>query len=134
MATSNEKQVQLKREMLLNDEAILEEVFPKTMTDAVIDTNSGLKLSEVIDTILTAINNKVSRNVNSVNGRSGVVLLDASDVGLGNVDNVSTADIKAWIIKPAVRIFQGLSFLAVCPCDSLCLRTTVCTCISCSDS
>ena len=79
MATSNEKQVQLKRETLLNDEAVLEEVFPKTMTDAVIDTNSGLKLSEVIDTILTAINNKVSRNVNSVNGRSGVVLLDASD-------------------------------------------------------
>ena len=107
MATSNEKQVQLKREMLLNDEAILEEVFPKTMTDAVIDTNSGLKLSEVIDTILTAINNKVSRNVNSVNGRSGVVLLDASDVGLGNVDNVSTADIKAWIINYVADQFHG---------------------------
>lgn len=107
MATSNEKQVQLKRETLLNDEAVLEEVFPKTMTDAVIDTNSGLKLSEVIDTILTAINNKVSRNVNSVNGRSGVVLLDASDVGLGNVDNVSTADIKAWIINYVADQFHG---------------------------
>lgn len=107
MATSNEKQVQLKRETLLNDEAVLEEVFPKTMTDAVIDTNSGLKLSEVIDTILTAINNKVSRNVNSVNGRSGVVLLDASDVGLGNVDNVSTADIKAWIINYIADQFHG---------------------------
>lgn len=107
MATSNEKQVQLKRETLLNDEAVLEEVFPKTMTDAVIDTNSGVKLSEVIDTILTAINNKVSRNVNSVNGRSGVVLLDASDVGLGNVDNVSTADIKAWIINYIADQFHG---------------------------
>lgn len=107
MATSNEKQVQLKRETLLNDEAVLEEVFPKTMTDAVIDTNSGVKLSEVIDTILTAINNKVSRNVNSVNGRSGVVLLDASDVGLGNVDNVSTADIKAWIINYVADQFHG---------------------------
>lgn len=99
MATSNEKQVQLRRETLLNDEVVLEDVFPKTMTDAVTDINSGASMSEVLDTIMTVINNKLSRNVNSVNGRSGVVLLDASDVGLGNVDNVSTADLKAWVIN-----------------------------------
>lgn len=99
MATSNDKQVQLKRETLLNDAVVLEDVFPKTKTDAVIDSESGMTLSQALDTILTAINNKLSRNVNSVNGRSGVVILDSSDVGLGNVDNVSTADIKAWVIN-----------------------------------
>ena len=106
MATSNEKQVQLKRESLLNDEVVLEDVFPKTMTDAVVDINTGLKMSEVLDTIMTVINNKLSRNVNSVNGRSGVVLLDASDVGLGNVDNVSTADLKAWVINYVASQFH----------------------------
>ena len=107
MATSNEKQVQLKRESLLNDEVALEDVFPKTMTDAVVDINTGLKMSEVLDTIMTVINNKLSRNVNSVNGRSGVVLLDASDVGLGNVDNVSTADLKAWVINYVASQFHN---------------------------
>ena len=106
MATSNEKQVQLKRESLLNDEVVLEDVFPKTMTDAVTDINTGTKMSEVLDTIMTVINNKLSRNVNSVNGRSGVVLLDASDVGLGNVDNVSTADLKAWVINYVASQFH----------------------------
>lgn len=106
MATSNEKQVQLKRESLLNDEVVLEDVFPKTMTDAVTDINTGAKMSEVLDTIMTFINNKLSRNVNSVNGRSGVVLLDASDVGLGNVDNVSTADLKAWVINYVASQFH----------------------------
>lgn len=106
MATSNEKQVQLKRESLLNDEVVLEDVFPKTMTDAVTDINTGVKMSEVLDTIMTVINNKLSRNVNSVNGRSGVVLLDASDVGLGNVDNVSTADLKAWVINYVASQFH----------------------------
>lgn len=99
MATSNDKQVQLKRETLLDDAVVLEDVFPKTKTDAVIDSESGMTLSQALDTILTAINNKLSRNVNSVNGRSGVVILDSSDVGLENVDNVSTADIKAWVIN-----------------------------------
>lgn len=106
MATSNEKQVQLKRESLLNDEVVLEDVFPKTVTDAVTDINTGAKMSEVLDTIMTVINNKLSRNVNSVNGRSGVVLLDASDVGLGNVDNVSTADLKAWVINYVASQFH----------------------------
>ena len=106
MATSNEKQVQLKRESLLNDEVVLEDVFPKTVTDAVTDINTGAKMSEVLDTIMTIINNKLSRNVNSVNGRSGVVLLDASDVGLGNVDNVSTADLKAWVINYVASQFH----------------------------
>lgn len=106
MATSNEKQVQLKRETLLNDEAVLEDIFPKTMTDAVVDTNSGLSMSEMLDIILTAINNKLSRNVNSVNGRSGVVLLSAADVGLGNVDNVSNADLKAWVINYVAQQFH----------------------------
>ena len=106
MATSNEKQVQLKRETLLNDEAVLEDIFPKTMTDAVVDANSGLSMSEMLDIILTAINNKLSRNVNSVNGRSGVVLLSAADVGLGNVDNVSNADLKAWVINYVAQQFH----------------------------
>ena len=106
MATSNDKQIQLKRETLLNDAVVLEDVFPKTKTDAVIDSESGMTLSQALDTILTAINNKLSRNVNSVNGRSGVVILDSSDVGLGNVDNVSTADIKAWVINFVAEQFH----------------------------
>lgn len=106
MATSNEKQVQLKRESLLNNDIILEDVFPKTMTDAVVDINTGAKMSDVLDTLITIINNKLSRNVNSVNGRSGVVILDASDVGLGNVDNVSTADLKAWVINYVASQFH----------------------------
>jgi hypothetical protein len=52
-----------------------------------------------------AINNKLSRIVNSVNGRTGVVVLTSSDVGLGDVNNVSFADIKQWVIDRLIDEF-----------------------------
>jgi hypothetical protein len=43
--------------------------------------------SERVDVTITTIN-----SVESVNGETGVVVLDKSDIGLGNVDNTSDAD------------------------------------------
>ena len=94
-----EDRVQLKQEEVIGSEVVLSDINPKTNTRSIDDPTTGTSLDKTVDRIWQAINNKLSRIVNSVNGRSGVVVLDASDVGLENVDNVSLADIKKWVIN-----------------------------------
>lgn len=102
---ANDK-TQLKIEEVINDNIVLTDINPRTNTKSVEDTASGTMLNESIDRIWNAINNKLSRIVNSVNGRTGVVVLTADDVGLGNVDNVSIDDIKKWVINRLIQEFN----------------------------
>lgn len=107
MAESN---VQLKREEVVGDEVVLEDIDPKTSTGSVVDEASGLNLNEVIARLKDDINSQLSRVVNSVNGRTGVVVLTAKDVGLGNVDNVSFADIQNWTLDELEHAFLTRGF------------------------
>ena len=104
---TEDKQVQMKREEYVGSDVVLEDVIPKTATDAVQDPTNGNNLAETLDAIWSAINNKLSRIVNSVNGRTGVVILTAADVGLENVDNVSTDDLKSWVINLVAEQFHN---------------------------
>lgn len=97
--------VQLKREELVGGSVVLEDINPKTETSAVEDSNTGNGLDQTLDKMWNAINNKLSRVVNSVNGRTGVVVLRPDDVGLSNVDNVSFSDIKQWVINKLTEEF-----------------------------
>ena len=94
-----QERIQLKQEEIVGDQTVLNDIYPKTNTNSIDDTNSGDSLNTTIDRMWNSINNKLSRVVNSVNGRTGVVVLNSEDVGLGNVDNVSLADIKNWVIN-----------------------------------
>jgi hypothetical protein len=98
--------VQLKREEVVGSDVVLQDINPKTKTNSITDSTKGVPLDQVLAMIKNMINNKLSRNVNSVNGRTGVVVLDASDVGLSNVDNVSFGDIKRWVIEYMEDIFD----------------------------
>ena len=100
-----EDNIQLKKEEVVGDEVILSDIYPKTNTGSVVDEASGRQLNETIDFLWQKINNKLSRVVNSVNNRTGVVVLSSDDVGLGNVDNVSFADIKQWVIDLLIQEF-----------------------------
>ena len=93
-----QERIQLKQEEIVGDQTVLNDIYPKTNTNSIDDTNSGVPLNTTLDRMWNSINNKLSRIVNSVNGRTGVVVLNSEDVGLGNVDNVSLADIKNWVI------------------------------------
>lgn len=97
--------VQLKQEEVVGNDVVLSDINPKSNTKSIDDPASGASLDKVIERLWNAINNKLSRYVNSVNGRSGVVVLDSSDVGLGNVDNVSFAEIKQWVISKVAQEF-----------------------------
>lgn len=101
MAENN--RVQLNREEIVGNEVVLSEIAPKTNTESVDDSAKGTKLSQTLEKIWNDINNKLSREVNSVNGRTGVVVINAADVGLGNVDDVSFDDIKKWVIEDSNR-------------------------------
>ena len=96
---------QLKEEQPVGNEVVLRDINPKTITSAVEDERTGTPMNQTLDRIWNSINNKLSRVVNSVNGRTGVVTLTAKDVGLGNVDNVSTSDIKKWVINKLTEEF-----------------------------
>lgn len=91
--------IQLKQETVVDNDVVLEDINPKTSTLSVTDSSTGFSLEETLDRIWNEINSKLSRVVNSVNGRTGVVVLRPEDVGLGNVDNVSFEDIKKWVIN-----------------------------------
>lgn len=105
-----ESQVQLKREEIVGDEVILTDVAPRTNTESVSDLSNGLPLDESLIRIWNAINNKLYRVVNSVNGRTGVIVLSAKDVGLSNVDNVSFKDIQDWVLEQIEKLFGAHSF------------------------
>ena len=100
-----DEKVQLSRETIVGDDVVSEDIYPNTNTKSVNDDQSGTSLNETIERIWAAINNKLARIVNSVNGRTGVVVLDSSDVGLENVDNVSFNDIKSWVIDELTKQF-----------------------------
>ena len=85
--------VQLKREETVGDDVVLSDINPKTNTQSIDDSVSGDSLDKTLDRMWQSINNKLSRIVNSVNGRTGVVVLSPEDVGLDQVDNVSLSDI-----------------------------------------
>ena len=104
MDNTNDR-VQLKQEEVVGSEVVLKDINPKTSSKSVDDSSTGVPLDKTIERIWNAINNKLSRIVNSVNGRTGVVVLNSEDVGLGNVDNVSFADIKNWIINKLILEF-----------------------------
>lgn len=97
--------VQLKREELVGDSVVLTDINPKTETAAVEDSETGNNLDLTLQKMWNAINNKLSRVVNSVNGRTGVVVLRPEDVGLSKVDNVSFSDIKQWVINKLIEEF-----------------------------
>ena len=99
--------IQLKQEDALGEQVVLTDINPVTNTESVDHSANGEKLDETIARLWQMINNKVYRNVNSVNGRTGVVVLTSDDVGLGNVDNVSFADIKSWVINQIENAFKN---------------------------
>lgn len=98
-----EKKVQLKEQELVGQEVVLSDIYPKTDTTSIEDSSTGESLDVTIDHMLEMINNKLTRVVNSVNSRTGVVVLDADDVGLGNVDNISFSDIQDWVIDEIIK-------------------------------
>lgn len=98
--------VQLKQEELLNDDIVLSDINPISNTNSIDDSATGEKVADTISRIWAAINNKLTRVVNSVNGRTGVVILSAEDVGLGNVDNVSYTEIKQWVLDQLEAAFN----------------------------
>ena len=102
-----QNKVQLKEEELINSELVLTDIYPKTDTSSITDDASGQSLDVTLEHVWEAINNQLSRYVNSVNGRSGVVVLDPSDVGLSNVDNVSFNEIQQWVIERLEAEFFG---------------------------
>jgi hypothetical protein len=102
-----EDRVQLKQEEVVGNELVLTDINPKSNTKSIDDPTTGATLEKTIERIWNAINNKLSRIVNSVNGMTGVVIIDAATIGLGNVDNVSFADIKEWVIS---RIMQEMGY------------------------
>lgn len=104
-----ENKVQLKEQELVGQEVVLTNIYPKTDTSSVQDTTTGLPLDTRLDHIMDLLHNKLTRVVNSVNGRSGVVVLDADDVGLGNVDNISYATIKKWLTAEMEAMFKQKS-------------------------
>ena len=101
------ERVQLKREEVVGNEVVLSDIAPITNTESVEDSAKGMTLAQTLDKMWNDINNKLSRVVNSVNGRTGVVVLDSSDVGLENVDNVSFDDIKKWVITRIKQEFDN---------------------------
>ena len=105
-----ESQVQLKREEIVGDEVVLTDIDPSTSSDSVLHKANGLPMNEEIARLWNSINDKLSRVVNSVNGRTGVVVLTAEDVGLGNVDNMSFAEIQDWVIERMKLEFNNRAF------------------------
>ena len=102
-----QNKVQLKEEELVNSELTLTDIYPKTDTMSITDDASGQSLDVVLEHLWESINNQLARYVNSVNGRTGVLTLDASDVGLSNVDNVSYEEIQNWVIDRTEAEFYG---------------------------
>lgn len=99
--------VQLQQQEVVDNSVVNTDINPVTSTNSVIDTSTGSNMAETLDRVWNAINSMLTRYVNSVNNRTGVVVLGADDVGLGNVDNVSFNDIKEWVIDYVKRQFEN---------------------------
>lgn len=105
-----ESQVQLKREEIVGDEVILTDINPHTTTESVTDLENGMQLDDTLNRLWSKVNDRLKRYVHSVNGRSGIIVLTADDVGLGNVDNISYADIQNWVIDQIKEEFGSRAF------------------------
>ena len=105
-----ESQVQLKREEIVGDEVILTDINPHTTTESVTDLENGLQLNDTLNRLWSKVNDRLKRYVHSVNGRTGIIVLTADDVGLGNVDNISYADIQNWVIDQIKDEFGSRAF------------------------
>ena len=101
--------VQLSQEEYTGSQVNRTDINPVTNTSSVMDPDTGGDLKSVIDRLWSAINSKLERVVNSVNNKDGVVVLTSEDVGLGNVDNVSFADIKEWVLEQINKAFKNKS-------------------------
>lgn len=99
--------MQLKQEDVLNDNIVLTDINPVSNTKSIDDSSTGEDLQQTISRIWESINNKLTRVVNSVNGRTGVVVLTNDDVGLGKVDNVSYAEIQEWVKTEIEKTFEN---------------------------
>lgn len=99
--------VQLKQEEVVGSDVVLTDINPITSTPSVMDPSSGSTMQETLDRIWNAINMKLTRVVNSVNDRTGVVVLQPDDVGLGKVDNVSFLEIKQWVLEQLKNAFKN---------------------------
>jgi hypothetical protein len=108
-----DKNVQLKEEEIVGQETVLSDIYPRTDTSSVEDNRTGENLDVTIAQIYEAINNKLTRVVNSVNGKSGSLVLTQGDVGLSNVDNVSFDTIKSWTIDAVTNAFSDKNLLLV---------------------
>ena len=106
-----EHKVQLKEQEIVGQEVVLSDIYPKTDTSSVEDVTTGIPLDVKLDYLAELINDKLTRVVNSVNGRTGVVVLDADDVGLGKVDNISFAEIQDWIEEIIGQHFKNRRLL-----------------------
>lgn len=101
--------VQLSQEEYTGSQVNRTDINPVTNTSSVMDPDTGGDLKSVIDRLWSAINSKLERVVNSVNNKDGIVVLTSEDVGLGNVDNVSFADIKEWVLEQINKAFKNKS-------------------------
>lgn len=99
--------VQLSQEEYVGGQVVKSDINPITNTPSVLDPDSGSDLRQVIDRLWTAINSQLERVVNSVNNKDGIVVITPSDIGLGNVDNVSYAEIKEWVLEQISNAFYN---------------------------
>lgn len=114
-----EKNVQLKEEEIVGQETVLSDIYPRTSTSSVEDETTGENMDVVLGRIYEMIHDKLTRNVNSVNGRAGAVVLTSKDVGLNNVDNISFDDIKTWSLEAIDDAFANRNFLYFSTMDRL---------------
>ena len=56
------------------------------------NTNAKIDYTTLADAIIAKLKSETGDGVISINGKTGVVTINKSDVGLGNVDNTSDAD------------------------------------------
>ena len=106
-----DKNVQLKEEEIVGQESVLSDIYPRTDTSSIEDNRTGENLDTTLSNIYEMINNKLTRVVNSVNGRSGSIILSQDDVGLSNVDNVSFDDIKSWTNEAVLNAFNNKNLI-----------------------
>lgn len=102
-----DKNVQLKEEEIVGQESVLSDIYPRSDTSSIEDNRTGENLDITLANIYEMINNKLTRVVNSVNGRSGSIVLSQEDVGLSNVDNISFDDIKSWTNETILNAFDN---------------------------
>lgn len=114
-----DKNVQLKEEEIVGQESVLSDIYPRSDTSSIEDNRTGENLDITLANIYEMINNKLTRVVNTVNGRSGSIVLSQEDVGLSNVDNISFDDIKSWTNETILNAFENKNLVTSSSSESL---------------